>query len=123
MYCTRLAFSHNYVWFLSSQESNQLREQFSGDRGCLAVYLYCDYKAAAQQTPAHLLRSLLQQFVHHRGFVSTGVSSLYRCRSSAGTRVDFSKLYVALQEEAKQFRKLFIVLESADGMDGDFRDQ
>lgn len=77
-------------------------------------YVYCSYKDEANQTPANLIASILQQILTNLPSVSDGLRALYDHHEPKNTRPTIEELSVQLQAYVCNMEKFFVVIDALD---------
>jgi hypothetical protein len=95
-----------------------LEQRFKYEDDVKVAYLYCSYKEPAQ-TAVNLIASLLQQIVQREVNVSEvnvsdSINDLYKKHTRHQTRPSLAEFSRLLQTEARQFSRLFIVIDGLD---------
>jgi hypothetical protein len=78
------------------------------------MYIYCNYKEQATQTPFNLVGSLLKQLVQDHRASYEHVKPMYKYHHERRTHPTFEELRQALQVEMKTFTKVFILVDALD---------
>jgi hypothetical protein len=78
------------------------------------VYIYCNYKEQAVQTPSNLIASLLKQLVQDHPAAYDRVKPMYKYHRDRRTYPTFEKLRLTLQSELETFGKAFIIVDALD---------
>ena len=84
------------------------------DPGAAISYVYCSYKDEANQTPANLFASILQQILTTPPSVSDGLRALYDHHEPKHTRPTIEELSVQLQAYVCNLKKFFVVIDALD---------
>jgi len=97
-----------------------LRKTWCDDIG--VTFLYCNYKARADQSALSLLATLLKQLVQSRPDVAASVTRMYDHHSKRGSRPSLDDVFGTLQSVCSDYDAVFIVVDALDEfMDKDGR--
>lgn len=97
---------------LASIVIDQLITKFHGDEHTGIVYVYFDYRQREEHAET-LLRNLLKQLAQKRPSLPGCVSTLYK-QGIQGIPPSLEALSQALQTVAKDFSKIFIIIDALD---------
>ena len=80
------------------------------------AFVYCNYKAQADQTVASLLAAILKQLAIVRGQPSTPepVSSLYENHARRNTKPSLEEIFSALRSVVRNYSSVYLVLDALD---------
>ena len=78
------------------------------------AYLFCNYKAQADQNAPSLLAALLKQLVQSRPDMTARVTHLYDHHSNKGSRPSLDDVFGALQSVCSNYAVVHIVVDALD---------
>ena len=78
------------------------------------AYIYCNYKERVQQTPDHLISSLIRQLVEQERSVPADLVSLYQSHATSKTRPSGLELQKLLVSAASRYSSFFVVIDALD---------
>ena len=78
------------------------------------AYIYCDYLKYREQTPVHLVGSLLKQLAEQRNPVSESLESYYNRHRSSNTDPDPKSAFEILKAECDIWSRTFIIVDALD---------
>jgi hypothetical protein len=78
------------------------------------AYIFCNYKAQAEQNTASLLVAILKQLVLARPSIAEPVSCLYEQHSTRRTRPSLEEICNTLQIVLKSFSSVHIIIDALD---------
>jgi hypothetical protein len=87
---------------------------YAGRNDVAIVYIYCNYKEQALQTPSNLIASLLKQLIQDHPAAYEHVKPIYKHHNDRRTRPTFEEFRQALQSEMNRFTKSFILVDALD---------
>ena len=87
------------------------------------AYLFCSYKAQADQTVPSLLAALLKQLVQSRPDTAAPVSDMYDEHSKRKSRPSIDEIIRALQSVCSKYTVVYIVVDALDECAGKARNQ
>ena len=87
------------------------------------AYLFCSYKAQADQTAMSLLAALLKQLVQIRPDTAVPVSDMYDEHSKRKSRPSIDEIIRALQSVCSKYTVVYIVVDALDECAGEARNQ
>lgn len=92
------------------------RRYSDGDTVAIA-YVYFDFRRRAEQTPEHVLASLLKQISERQSILPTAVTSLFQKHQKLHTLPSKEEFLHSLEAVLKSFSKTFIILDALDECD------
>ena len=78
------------------------------------AYIYCDYKAQADQTVTSLLASILKQLVCARLSIAEPVLYMYEHHSRQNTRPSLEEIFNTLQSIIRNYSTVYLILDALD---------
>jgi NACHT domain len=78
------------------------------------AYIFCNYKAQADQNTISLLAAFLKQLVQARPSIAEPVSRLYEHHSSRRTKPSLEEIFTALQIVVKNLTRVYVVIDALD---------
>jgi hypothetical protein len=78
------------------------------------AYIFCNYKAQADQNTTSLLAPILKQLVQARPSLAEPVSRLYEHHSSRRTKPSLEEIFAALQIVVKNLTRVYVVVDALD---------
>ena len=78
------------------------------------AYIFCNYKAQADQTTANLLAAILKQLMQARPSIAEPVSRLYEHHYSRKTKPSLDEIFTALQIVVKNITRVYVVVDALD---------
>jgi hypothetical protein len=78
------------------------------------AYIFCNYKAQAEQNITSLLAAILKQLVQARPSITEPVSRLYEQHSTRRTRPSLEEICNTLQIVLKNFSSVHIIIDALD---------
>jgi Cdc6-like AAA superfamily ATPase len=81
------------------------------------AFLYCNYKAHADQNTLNLLSALLKQLAQSRADVAAPVAQIYDKHSKQGSRPSIDEIFQALLSICSNYKKVHIVVDALDECD------
>ncbi|RYP65432.1 hypothetical protein DL770_009008 [Monosporascus sp. CRB-9-2] len=78
------------------------------------AYIYCNYKAQADQTAASLLAAILKQLAQARPDVAEPVAGLYNHHANRMTRPSLEEIISALQSVLTNYSSVYVVVDALD---------
>jgi hypothetical protein len=78
------------------------------------AYIYCNYKARADQTALNLLTAILKQLVQDRPSIAKPLSSLYDYHVVRQTRPSLDETMSALQSIFGNYSRVYVVIDALD---------
>ncbi|KAH0556261.1 hypothetical protein GP486_005815, partial [Trichoglossum hirsutum] len=82
------------------------------------AYLYCNYKAQADQNTTNLLAAILKQLVQARPLMPESVTRLYDYHASRRTRPSLEEIFSALQSILTSHSGVYLVIDAFDECSG-----
>ena len=99
---------------LTSIVVEELSTRIQGDRSIAIAYIYCNFKRHNEQSPEHLLASLLKQLAQGRSYLPENVKTLYdRCKAEK-TQPSVDDISTVLQSVAAEYSRVFIFIDALD---------
>jgi len=84
------------------------------------AYLFCNYKAQADQSASSLLAALLKQLVQGRPDIAAPLTQMYELHSKRGSRPSPGDILLALYSICSAYTTIYIVVDALDECaDGD----
>src|ERR1700722_1748401 len=93
---------------------NHLQTLFEENDSVATTFIYCNYKAQAEQTASNLIATLLKQIVQDRRAISDHVKSFYERHRRRYTHPTLDQLTNVLISEIQTYSKVFIVVDALD---------
>jgi len=78
------------------------------------AYIYCNYKAQADQTVSNLLAAILKQLVCARPSIVEPVSCLYEHHALRNTRPSLEEIFSTLQSIVRNYSSVYVILDALD---------
>jgi len=78
------------------------------------AYLFCNYKAQADQSAASLFAALLKQLVQSRPDIAAPVAHIYDNHSKRGSRPSLDEILRALQSVCSTYTTVYIIVDALD---------
>ncbi|KAF1936583.1 hypothetical protein EJ02DRAFT_413782, partial [Clathrospora elynae] len=78
------------------------------------AYVYCNYKAQAEQDASSMLAAILKQLVQGRPSAVEPVERLHKQHANRGTKPSPNEIYSALREVLAHYSTVHIVIDSLD---------
>ncbi|KFY95418.1 hypothetical protein V498_03373 [Pseudogymnoascus sp. VKM F-4517 (FW-2822)] len=78
------------------------------------AYLFCNYKAQAEQTYAVLLATALKQLVHGRLDIAGPVTLMYENNQNHNTRPSLDEIFRTLQSACLAYSSVYLVVDALD---------
>ncbi|KAI9768507.1 MAG: hypothetical protein M1839_004029 [Geoglossum umbratile] len=78
------------------------------------AYLYCNYKAQADQNTTNLLAAILKQLVQAQPSMVEPVARLYNYHTSRRTRPSLEEIFSALQSVLASYSTVYLVVDALD---------
>jgi hypothetical protein len=78
------------------------------------AYIYCNYKAKADQNTTSLLAAILKQLVQARPSIAEPVTRLYNDPNRTSTRPSLEEILSALQSVLTNYSRVYIVVDALD---------
>jgi hypothetical protein len=91
---------------------NRLQKQYAQNDDVGVVFVYFNYKEP--RSASEILGSLLQQLASRETAVSTPIRDVWKAHNVKKTRPTAREFLTLLQNEAKKFTKLFVVMDALD---------
>jgi len=88
--------------------------KLAGNDGIGVTYLFCSYKAQADQTVPSLLAALLKQLVQNRLDIAPVVTQMYDEHSNRKSRPSMDEIIRALQSVCSKYSAVYIVVDALD---------
>ena len=110
---------------IASLVIDYLKESHSSDRNVAIIYVYCNYRATAEQTSDNLLSSLLKQSLQQKSTIPTSIRDSLRAYKQNGTRPSSVNISQILQNSLAAFTRVFVVFDALDELtdQNDVRDK
>ncbi|KAK2804620.1 hypothetical protein FQN51_001821 [Onygenales sp. PD_10] len=102
---------------LTSIVIRHLEDTFGHDTDIGIAYIYLNYNRQNEQLPISLLASLLRQLVHARGVLPTVIKELFERHRPTKTRPLLGEIMEVFPLVAKEYSRLFIVVDAIDEYD------
>lgn len=77
-------------------------------------YIYCNYKAQADQNTTILLAAILKQLVRNRPSIADPVTRLYDLHAARNTRPSLEEIFSALQSVLTSYSTVYVIIDSLD---------
>jgi hypothetical protein len=77
-------------------------------------YIYCNYKAQADQNTTTLLAAILKQLVRNRPSIADPVTCLYDLHATDNTRPSLDEIFSALQSVLTIYSTVYVVIDALD---------
>ena len=77
-------------------------------------YIYCNYKAQADQNTTTLLAVILKQLVRNRPSIADPVTRLYDLHASRNTRPSLDEIFSALQSVLTSYSTVYVIIDALD---------
>jgi hypothetical protein len=87
------------------------------------AYMYCNYKARADQSALNLLATLLKQLVQSRPDIAAPVTCMYDHHSERRSRPSLDDVFGTLQSVCSNYAAVHIVVDALDECTNGTRDQ
>ena len=78
------------------------------------AYVYCNYKAQADQNAASLLAAILKQLVQARRSIAEPVELLHKQHADRGTKPSLEEIFGALQSVLATYSSVYLVVDALD---------
>lgn len=78
------------------------------------AYVYCNYKAQADQNAASLLAAILKQLVQARWSIAEPVELLHKQHADRGTKPSLEEIFGALQSVLATYSSVYLVVDALD---------
>jgi len=78
------------------------------------AFIYCDYKAQADQNALGLLAAILRQMVQARPSIAEPVACLYRQHGDRGTRPSLEEILSALKLILANYSSVYVIIDALD---------
>ncbi|KAI9782990.1 MAG: hypothetical protein M1816_001650 [Peltula sp. TS41687] len=78
------------------------------------AYIYCNYKAQAEQTTSRLLAAILKQLVQIRPSIAEPVTRLYNHHAGRGRRPSLDEIIGALQSILANYSTVYVIIDALD---------
>jgi hypothetical protein len=88
--------------------------RMAGSDNIGVAYLFCDYKAQADQSALSLLAALLKQLVQSRTDIAAPVTQMYDGHSKRKSRPSLDEIFAALQSVCSNYPTVYIVVDALD---------
>ncbi|KAK2790832.1 hypothetical protein FQN53_008656 [Emmonsiellopsis sp. PD_33] len=105
---------------LTSIVIRHLEDTFGHDADIGISYIYLNYNRQNEQLPINLLASLLRQLVQARGVLLPGIKELFERHRPKNTRPLLSEIMGVFSLVAKQYSRLFVVVDAIDEYDNSY---
>ena len=92
----------DYLW-------NKIRTDDIG-----VAYIYCDYLKYREQTPLHLVGSLLKQLAEQQNPISESLKNYYDEHKSSNTDPKATQAFEVLKAQCDSWPQIFIVIDALD---------
>ena len=93
---------------------DHLKQLHSSNRSVAIIYIYCDYRATAEQTSENLLLSLLKQSLQQQFEVPTNIRDSLQTHKQKGTRPSSVEISQMLRDSLAAFTRVFLVFDTLD---------
>jgi Cdc6-like AAA superfamily ATPase len=77
-------------------------------------YIYCNYKAQADQNTTILLATILKQLVRNRLSIADSVTRLYDLHATRKTRPSLEEIFNALQSVLTSYSTVYVIIDALD---------
>jgi hypothetical protein len=77
-------------------------------------YIYCNYKAQADQNTTTLLAAILKQLVRNQPSIADPVTRLYDLHATCNTRPSLDEIFSALQSVLAIYSTVYVVIDALD---------
>jgi hypothetical protein len=77
-------------------------------------YIYCNYKAQADQNTTTLLAAILKQLVRNRPSIADPVARLYDLHATHNTRPSLDEIFGALQSVLTIYSTVYVIIDALD---------
>jgi hypothetical protein len=77
-------------------------------------YIYCNYKAQADQNTTILLATILKQLVRNRPSIADPVTRLYDLHTARKTRPSLEEIFGALQSVLTSYSTVYVIIDALD---------
>lgn len=98
---------------LASTVIGHLQTMLRGN-GNPVAYIYCDYRKQYEQTPVHLIASILKQLLQHQISIPEIVWKSYRHHVKYGTHPTTEEICTPLQSTLYTLSQIYIVVDAVD---------
>ncbi|RYP68349.1 hypothetical protein DL771_006735 [Monosporascus sp. 5C6A] len=78
------------------------------------AYIYCNYKAQADQTKTDLLAAILKQLGQSRPYVAEPIARLYNNHAERSTRPSLEEIISALRSLLTNYSSVYVVVDALD---------
>ena len=78
------------------------------------AYIYCDYLKYREQTPLHLVGSLLKQLAEQQNTISESLKSYYDEHKGSNTDPNAKQAFEVLRAQCDNWSRIFIVIDALD---------
>lgn len=78
------------------------------------AYVYCNYKAQADQNAADILAAILKQLVQARPSIAEPVERLHKKHADRGTKPSLEEIFGALQSVLTNYSSVYVVVDALD---------
>lgn len=78
------------------------------------AYMYCDYLKYREQTPVHLVGSLLKQLAEQQNPISKSIQNYYDGHKSSNTDPNPEGAFEVLKAECDNWSQIFIIIDAMD---------
>lgn len=92
---------------------NHLSETVQSDTIGVA-YIYCNYKAQADQTATSLLAAILKQLMQAQSSIAEPVARLYDHHAKRRTKPSLEEVFTALQSVSANYSSVYVVVDALD---------
>lgn len=99
---------------LTSAVIEHLQTKFQNDREVGIAYVYCDYKRQQEQSPRHLLLSLLRQLCEIQIELPESVKSLISKHKAKQTSPPLSEITQTIRSVSSSLTRSFIIVDAID---------
>ena len=82
--------------------------------GIGVAYIYCDYLKYREQTPIHLVGSLLKQLAEQKNPISGSLKSYYDEHKNSNTDPTPKRAFEVLKTECDSWSRIFIIVDALD---------
>jgi Cdc6-like AAA superfamily ATPase len=87
------------------------------------AYVYCNYKAQADQDTSGMLAAILKQLIQGRPSAANPVERLHQKHGNRGTKPSFDEIHSALRDVLAQYPYVYIVVDALDECQNEARHQ
>jgi NACHT domain len=99
---------------MTSLVVNYLYKRYESHKDIGIAYLYCNFNRRKEQTPDHLLASILKQLLEGLQPMPDSAKQLYELHNRHRTRPTLEEVSNVLHSISKEFTRMFIIIDALD---------